>query len=481
MKRIICLTLCGIVLAGTLIACKPVDQSENPDESNSDVIETDAPDMSGVCEVPDTDEWKGREFRVWQNEYSKTDIHSEGINGDVINDAVFKRNMMVEAKYGVKVVLVGGTDMLSVVAGGQDAFDLFGHKYSGMNSAIVNGVCLDISKLTYMSPEKSWWNTELIDSFEIGGKRLVFSGDFSQRIMDYTWTIIVNKDMADEYHLKDSIYQTVKDGEWTIEKLKQNCKNVTTDSHADGVLDHNDTWGFLSSKNVATALMTSSDIKTVVHDSNGNLKYNLNTPNNIVKLQNIWEFSVDNTFQLKAQSITGVDNIYTEVVNIFNSGRALYQARVIKDIITSIGKINCDYALIPLPKYNEDQDDYISTFQAHSSGTYIVPRTISDPDFVSAILEYMCYCSTDTVRAAYYDNVLQGRATEDAESREMLDLIFASSTTDLGLHLGVSGMRDFVDKILNSETNIISSEVSGRADKVATELFKYENSVKIWG
>ena len=71
-------------------------------------------------------------------------------------------------------------------------------------------------------------------------------------------------------------------------------------------------------------------------------------------------------------------------------------------------------------------------------------------------------------------------------------LIFAQLTWALGqsgdtlICLSTSGnsrnvVRDFVDKILNSNTNIISSEISGRTDKVNTELFKYENSVKVWG
>ena len=134
-----------------------------------------------------------------------------------------------------------------------------------------------------------------------------------------------------------------------------------------------------------------------------------------------------------------------------------------------------------MPKYNEDQENYISTFQAHSSGTYIVPRTVTNKDFVSAVLEYMCYCSTDTVRTAYYDTVLQGRAAKDPESVKMLDLIFATATTDLGLHLGVASLRDLVDKILNSNANIIASEISGIAEKATTELYKYENSVKVFG
>ena len=477
MKRIICLILCILMLVSSMVSCK----KEEPVAPAESTAESTQVDMSNVCEVPDTDEWRDKEFRVWKNEYSKTDMLSEGINGEVINDAVFKRNALVQDKYGIKITFVEGSNMLAVFSAGDDAFELYGHKYSGMNEAILNGVCIDLEKLTYMATEKSWWNTYLIDSFEIGGKKMVFSGDFSQRIMDYSWCIMVNKKMAAENGFGDEIYSTVHEGKWTFEKLKQNCINVTTDSSGDGVLDHLDTWGFLSSKNVATALMTSSGIKTVEHDSKGNLKFNLNNATSIEKLEEIWKFSADSSFQLKAQSIVSGNDIYKESTKIFNEGRALYNASVMKNVMNNASNVKDGYALVPMPKYNEDQENYISTFQAHSSGTYIVPRTVTNKDFVSAVLEYMCYCSTDTVRTAYYDTVLQGRAAKDPESVKMLDLIFATATTDLGLHLGVASLRDLVDKILNSNANIIASEISGIAEKATTELYKYENSVKVFG
>ena len=477
MKRIICLILCILMLSSSLIACKKEEQVEVTESS----VETIEKDMSNVCEVPDTDEWKGKEFRTWTNTYTKTDMVSEGMNGEVLNDAIFKRNTLVEEKYGIKMTSFEGKSLTSVVAAGDDAFDLYGGRYTAMNEALLNGIPLDLDKLTYMAPEKAWWNTALIESFEIGGKRMVFSGDFSQRIMEFTWSIIVNKRMAREQSFEDEIYTTVRDGKWTIDKLKQNCINVTTDSSGDGTLDHYDTWGFLSSKNVAVALMMSSGIKTVVRDSKGSLKFNLNNTNVLDKLEEIWKFSSDGSFQLKAHNIKTSGNIFTEVVKIFNEGRALYQARVMTDVRASASQVKDEYALIPLPKYDEAQENYISTFQAHSVACYVVPRTITDKDYVSAVLEYMSYVSTDTVRAAYYETILQGRSTKDADSIEMLDMIFNTSETDVGLHLGVAGMRDFMDKILNSESNVLSSEIAGRTEKVNTELFKYENSVKIWG
>ena len=298
MKRVICFMLCTLMVLSLLVSCA---NDETQDTSKGTIAPVTGDGLE-ICEVPDTDEWRGKEFRCFKNSITTTDVFSEGINGEVINDAVFKRNQMVEDKYGVTIVLGEANSFSNVVSSGEDAFELYGEKYAGMNEAILNGLCVDIEKLTYMSPEKPWWNTQLIDSFEICGKKVVFSGDFSQRIMDWTWAIGVNKQLAKENGL-DDIYQTVRDGKWTLETMKQNCANVTSDLDGDGIYNHNDRWGFLSSNNVATALMTASDIKTVERDNNGSLKFSLSSPTNLEKIQEIWEFSTDTTFQLKAEQI----------------------------------------------------------------------------------------------------------------------------------------------------------------------------------
>ena len=58
MKRIICLTLCILMLSGVFVACA----NEEPIETEESISVTTEKDMSNVCEVPDTDEWKGKEF-----------------------------------------------------------------------------------------------------------------------------------------------------------------------------------------------------------------------------------------------------------------------------------------------------------------------------------------------------------------------------------------------------------------------------------
>lgn len=473
MKRIFSLLLCILMIASVFVSCT---NNEALKDTSDNTIAPITGDDSEVCEVPDTDEWQGKEFRVFENSVSTTDMFSEGVNGEILNDAVFKRNKMVEDKYGVKIVLNEATSLLTVVTAGDDAFELYGNKYAGMNEAILNGLCIDIDKLTYMDTNKSWWNTLLIDSFEISGKKLVFSGDFSQRIMEFSWCVIVNRELINENHLDDP-YQTVRDGKWTLETMKKNCANVTTDVNGDGVMDQNDKWGFLSSSNGSTALMTASNIKTVERDANGSLKFKLSEPVVLDKLQKIWEFSTDTSFQFKANQVTTGD-MFDEVIKIFDSGRALYQARVMQAVISSSKSTDVDYALVPLPKYDEEQENYTSTFQAHSSGTYVVPKTVADYEFVSAILEYMCYCSKNTIRTAYYENVLQLRSARDYESSEMLDLIFATATTDIGLHLGIAGLRDFCDGILNSQTNTLASSISACVTPVNIEIKKYETVVK---
>ena len=135
MKRVICFMLCTLMVLSLLVSCS---NEETPDTSVNSAPTTD--NGLGICEVPETDEWQGKEFRCFKNSITTTDVFSEGINGEFINDAVFKRNQMVESKYGVKIVLGEANNFSNVVSSGEDAFELYGEKYAGMNEAILNGL-----------------------------------------------------------------------------------------------------------------------------------------------------------------------------------------------------------------------------------------------------------------------------------------------------------------------------------------------------
>lgn len=90
-----------------------------------------------------------------------------------------------------------------------------------------------------------------------------------------------------------------------------------------------------------------------------------------------------------------------------------------------------DYYIIPTPKFNEAQVNYISLNMGQPA-QYGVPNTAVNVDAISATLEAMAAESSRILRPAYYNVHIGEKIVRDADSREMIDLIIDSINVDFG-------------------------------------------------
>ena len=91
-----------------------------------------------------------------------------------------------------------------------------------------------------------------------------------------------------------------------------------------------------------------------------------------------------------------------------------------------------------------------------------VPVTNSNLDRTSVILEAMACVSAEKVIPEYYEVALQSRFSRDAQSAEMLDLIFNNRVFDLGDTIWGDELRDGLFRIMYQDNNRnIVSQVEG--------------------
>jgi len=81
-----------------------------------------------------------------------------------------------------------------------------------------------------------------------------------------------------------------------------------------------------------------------------------------------------------------------------------------------------EYGIIPTPKFDKAQKDYY-TYAHDQYSVFMIPCTVNDPEMSAAVLEAMNYESYKTLQPTYYNLILKGRYANDAESRNMLDMI----------------------------------------------------------
>ena len=82
-----------------------------------------------------------------------------------------------------------------------------------------------------------------------------------------------------------------------------------------------------------------------------------------------------------------------------------------------------------------------------------MPRTNSNPEMASVILEAMACESQNSVIPAYYDVMLKVKLTRDEVSASMLDLIFENRVFDYGDTILCTELRDGVLRTAFAEDN----------------------------
>ncbi len=473
MKRTVSILLLLSMLAGMTISgasCK--ETTDSSDTSNSDAVSTTAP---STLEVKDFGSYNIRILTradTGTGTWFTVDVTSDEMNGEVINDAVFMRNEKIEETYNVTFERISeeGTDHVNLVTqsvlAGDDTYDLVLSYLQNQASIASEGYVFDLNSLESLDLTNSCWDIVGNSCLEVNGKMYFVMGDVNITDNDATYSTLFNKEIAASFPDMPDLYQLVKDGSWTLDKLKEFSIMVTDDVDGNGIMEWDkDRYGLISQYEVGIAMLLGSGQKTVEIGSDGFLSYNLNNEKIVNAFELIYNFFADQSYQLiaDAPAYANVTDLWNTLARGgFKAGRALFYIGPIANV-RLIRDMEADFGILPVPKLTEDQDKYYSMLQAGNATAYSIPVTVSDPERSALILEALCEGSTGTLLPAYYENTLVRKASRDTESGDMLDLIFENRIIDFSNAFLSIGINSFILNTLKSATNtFVSSEASQR-------------------
>ena len=423
-------------------------QNNQADDNSGEIPETTVEKIT--YEVPDLD-CGGYTFTSVVREgavyWKSVDMYAGEENGEPINDAVYKRNRFLEDKFNINIQEIRRDDILSyvdrIIKSGSNDFDVMYPQSQQAAALVQRGLIHNLHDVPHLNFEKPWWDKVSNDSMTIGKKLYFAIGDINVMAKDATWAILFNKDLNKNYGLEDP-YKQVKEGTWTLDAFHANCRAVTLDLDGDGVLTPKDQWGAVNQHECAYCLFAASGQRIVEKDADDLPVLALNNDRTVSVLTRVVEFLADATAQIKADDYYGVyDDVWTVVnVGTFNEGRALYYISPI-ETVKFMRNMEANFGILPLPKYNKEQEQYYSTMQYNNATTMCIPISASDLERTGAILEAWAAESVDTLTRAYYEINLKGKYSRDDESAEMLDLIFSTRFIDQGMLFNWSGVQDF--------------------------------------
>lgn len=485
--------LLALLLSANIVSCGTGTQHGANTSGSDDVTTepestTEPVDPASVLELPDSD-FKGREFRVLGNEgsypqWNNFEIYAESENGDVVNDAVFRRNRTVEDRYNVKVTQIiqnsgGDQDACLVphirqtVMAGDDLYDLAFTTISGIGALAREGLVYDLNDVRNIDFSKNWWNQDVNDTLSIGGRLYFTSSDFSLRDKSRAYILAFNKEMIKQNNLDDP-FTLVRENKWTIDKFNDMASHVSNDLNGDGNIDDKDQFGVgTDSYNAFATFIYGCGVTAVGKDENDVPILTLNSDRTVSVIEKVRSFfTLNDVTVIPDQWVGKVDYDFWAVSSkAFKEGRELFMTCFPHSLKAFSAECVNDYGLVPYPKFDEAQEKYY-TYADRYCMLFCIPVSCVDPDFSGFMLEALSAEATDTSLKAYYDISCKTKYTYDADSAEMLDLTFAGIQYDLSRIYNINGLNNFLYSLASKKDNTFSSDYAKIESKALADIEK---------
>lgn len=484
-NRLTALVLFAAMLTGTLAGCGEKQPSDTTTDSTADT--TPAETTAAGYDYPDVD-YKGYEFKIlnidkFVNCYLRVDITEQ--TGETVDDAVYLRNRKVEEKLGIKIVEQAetyvswndrnkpATVLQQDVTAGDENFDCAYVSMAGAPGIVTGGYVLDLNTVPGLNLDEDWWDTELNKSLEIDGKLFCATSSLQLSSLDLTWVLFFNKNILNNNKL-DMPYDLVRDGKWTIDKMNEYvsaCANLNGDDNFTFKTGSNATYGIAGHNTAPYMMLLAGDNKLLDTDKDGKLVFTGGTE----RLFGTIEKAAKLLNQNDGSVIFGVDEFSEgSYYYMFANERAAFLTTELKGNQV-FRPYDVDFGILPAPKYDEAQANYIS-YASENIFRLCIPANASDPKRTGTILDALSYESKATVLPLYYNQTICQKGLRDEDSIEMLSIINSSRMTDIGFIFGITSsiVEELKTSIMNGGENAASILASGKekVEKNIADLYE---------
>lgn len=489
-KRILALVLLAVfTLSLILTACDPQEAESNV-SSGEVSSEVSAQPSEYKADVPDV-KFEGESFVILTplggaSPSERPEFGGDGSSElveDTINTAVSLRNGTVEEKLGIDITeryvfndsRVGGaifTTVTNAVDSGLCDFSLCAPSLYDSASLAKGGYYVDLYSLKYLhNLSEPWWDKSFNDGVTIAGKLLFAQGDMGIVAKDAIPAIMFNKEMAQANGL-ENFYELVQTKKWTFDKLYSLCKSVSEEVDGIDGISYNDIYGIGGQNDNMKNMFYGAGERIAIIGSEGKpilTMYNERSANVVEKIQVLMQ---DKDCFVCANDYFGVSSSPVDLlITSFIENRSLFFTDILGRA-TDLREMKVDFGILPIPLYDEEQESYYSLVGAWTGNAFGVPYSYDDEtlEMISIVLETMGAVSKNILTPAYYDVVLMGQITRDDDSQKMLEIMFETKGTDLGLIFQWGGYSTVQSTLITSAVGTFRSLYEANEQKGIADI-----------
>ncbi len=449
------LALIVLLMAGFISGCSESAIQQTPDESAT----IDLPVPSAEAEtVPETEEtvlsdhvpeldfggvtvtMAGQGTLGGANDL---DIWVPEMTGDVVRDAIFQRNIAMEERFNVSIAEPLMNDYTTIsnaikscVRAGDSTYDFVANQLAQTSADVMGGQYMNLNEIPYLDFTMPWYPADVLESASLNGKLFLMVSDMCLTYVGQTWSICFNKDLTTDLGI-ENLYDVVREGEWTIDKLKSVTDGIYIDVDGNGERDEEDCYGFTMGSSgsingcMGAAFLYGAGQRYLQVNADGSMVHLLDSEHAQAVCEKFYELNhQESSFAYKKESWT---------IKGMMSRNAVFAPAELGHYYVCARDFEGTFGVLPLPKYDSAQEDYVTICDA-GCNCLSVPITCRDPELTGALIEAMSAYSTNTVVPAYVDVSLQTKVARDEESGEMMQIVMDGRVMDFGyLYCGWSG------------------------------------------
>ena len=445
---------------------------------DNDVVTTNESSQSEVettelftVEIKDFDNY---DFRFYTYSTGVDMYAPEEETGDIVNDAVYRRNREIEEMYNITISTIdSGTlnerehrDAINtMINAGDEACDVVLNIGKQLANQALDGYYINMYDIEEFDFDKSWWSKQLVEDLSFSGCMYFCSNNLHYEEFAASKVFYFNKDKIDEYQLDDP-YELVLSGKWVINRMIEMTRDVNEDLNGNNIADNEDFYGLLTTVS-HNAWAVCFDIP-VWEKNNDSIELVAMSDKMLNAFDKIHSWYYDSIGLYTWDSYSKAIN---EMRDMFKAGQGMFVFGFVGDSGTYYRDTDVDYGIVPFPKYDENQENYRVFFGANTSNMFAIPIFASDKSRTGLILEALSAKGYEELIPVYYEVALKDKYMRDETSVEILDIITENRTIsfsycydnwDAGLGFGNCFQSEFKDSFSTfyaARENIVKSRI----------------------
>ena len=469
-----------------LLSCAETKTEESKTTETEKATETEEIETEKPYEVVDLNGEEINVFgteRFWEmNTVLLVDPETDA-GEEALNEAIYKRNLWVEENFNVTlkesrydIAATGAFDNYialarSLITAGDDTYDCMYLNIRTATSFITDGSLYDLNKIDELKLEEEYWDQLIVNAAKIKDKVYFATSPAHMMATDCCWCLFFNEELIDEFNL-EMPYESVKDGSWTIDKFFEYAvagTQINGDS-AEWVDGNTNIYGISAHPYFPMHCMVGLNQPYIIAQGDEFIS-NYTTEKFFDTFDKIQQTLITDC-TLWAETTDSLDISEGGYLAVFANHQALFLTGEVKASL-QLRSMDDTFGILPLPKYDENQEEYISS-TTRDFLSFTIPVTNKHPEIVATVFDAMSYKGYESVLPVYYETTVEQKGLRNEESLEMLQYIKDGKTVDPGILFAFcSDLSTSMQTILWTDKAVTKSTITSAESKITASIEKF--------